>query len=298
MRARILFALLLSALLFAPLNAQTSASYGSVTAVSLANTTEPLGQSFEFDFTPPVTFTADTLRLFFITPAQQAANGKTGYALGTGGNYIAAIWFAPGDAEFVAIGNPVVWFVGKFQKPRQFTAGQNYVFYVFNIDPSPALNYSSLDSLLTKGSLPGLTVNMTCAYWYNGTRTVRTGYLPIFSLENSADATQHFGMGYMEVESSYFQTGRIWQQVIPATKISGYSYRTSTGLATVTFDAPQTVSTLSLGADLAVLVRKGTQQGYPDPLPGAHAQYSDDGGKTWVTPSLPVDAQFSVAVAN
>lgn len=280
-----------------------SGFYGSIAAYALANTAEPIGESFEQTFIPPYDFTANMLRTAFITDEQQKLQGRTGYALGDDGFYVISIRFGPTDLEVIVVGKPQVWNVAKFQKVRTFKAGQPYTIQFFNSHPDAAANYSSVNSLLLKGSLPGLPDGLGCAYVYNGARTVRSGYVPPFSLEDSTKPTSHFGCEWMEVESQFFKLGRTWKQVLPAPmSINTISYRTADGgTFQETYDQPVTLGEVLI-TNPAVLLRKGTQlpgvaQPWPDPLPGSYAAYSDDDGKTWQKPSLPCDLQFVVQLA-
>lgn len=274
-----------------------SGYYGTPWAQSLANTVDG-GVSFlsvEYWFTPlKDALGIDTLRGMDII-------NKAGYAAGTNGTAELMIQ----DDDFpVRMLLPLTsnWPVLKPPRLLNFHAGKTYQLVFSNIDPRPDLNYFSPDALLGAPSpfiVPGWAVGYADAH---GVLTMRPGYLPIFSLENSADPTQHVGMEYMEVELSYFKPGRLWRQAVPPTAITAYNYRTADGgTQREVYDTSQTVTSVPI-YNPAVLLRKGTQQGFPDPLPGSFAQYSDDQGVTWqatttLVPALPCDLQFALELA-
>jgi hypothetical protein len=142
------------------------------------------------------------------------ANGNTGYSHGTGGTMSITIQSDSGSSAHVPSGhvlataslrpgNPGPSFpVITFSSPARLAAGQLYHVVFKNTDPSPTVNFVSVDSLwtgpVTTPRQPGLS-DLDWGQLENygrGWSTLRD-YTPILDLAYTNGV--HAGMGYMEV---------------------------------------------------------------------------------------------------
>jgi hypothetical protein len=274
---------------------------GSLFGVALAETAEPQGESFIQGVTPQVdVLGVDEVHSFFINPAQQKLRGKTGYANGTGGNYVGRL-VAPRNVRMsFPIGNPQVWNMAKLAQPVDCLAGGMVTVEYDNIDANAALNWSSVESMLQPIPTPGLALGWACWFGYKGVLTLRPLYVPIVWLRNSKTG-QGFGCGYMEVEAVPVNPAVLWKQVLPGpTLLSEIHWRVAGNLTVVQqWDTPQTFIELHLPAGMTPsnLQRKGNLlQGFGDSWPGSQCLQSLDNARTWVAPKafttdLPVTAR-------
>lgn len=190
--------------------------YGpGIGANSLANTTlGPYGNTVSYRFRAKHSGALQQATVYLIPD-------HAGYAAGTGGTILVTVRTDDGSAahnpsstilasytmsNVLSLASPARYFyVMKFATPPTLTAGQLYHFVFTNVDPSPTVNYLSVDALLqiTSAAQFQPTIPNTDAAVLLGTNganwSPRDGFTPIYQLQFPNNVTE--GIGYIEVWS-------------------------------------------------------------------------------------------------
>lgn len=293
---------------------------GTLAADDLADTKigGPFKTSVRIDFTAGKTVTVDHLQLFFITPAQQIKVGKPGYAGGDGGTFAVEVYWIPPSVSttyvFLAGGlldKPVDPFpVLQLSDTITLQQGSNYAIWVRNIHPDSLNNYSALDSmyvgdgtrqiLSTGGDLYLAAVSDVQP------PSQRIGYVPIWSFTGPNGA--QLSSSWMEVEYASVkpwakevivlnEDAKISQIMVRPLPLKVDGKTTTQGWLTIPYDR-----SVKAGVPFEIVlegkflpIRKGTLNGFPDPMPGWHAEYSAD-GKTWAPLNVPTDISIVLSI--
>jgi hypothetical protein len=195
----------------------TTSFYGSgASADALANTV--LGgtsrTSASYRFQARHASTLEAIRVFFIWSLV-----KTGYQAGDGGSIRVDLEADDGTAAHLPTGVSLASLnYGdilaqndnyprlEFPAPATLKGGGIYHLVFTNVDPSPAVNYVSLDSLFTDAQTAPMQPGCSDATWAvllragAGAWKPRPGFTPVLELDYGDGGTQ--GNGYMEVWST------------------------------------------------------------------------------------------------
>lgn len=275
-----------------PTPAQSEKVYGSaINADTLANTQvggtscgcSNLISSYRFRAT--VSSTLSSIKIYLIGP------GHPGYSAGTGGKIEVSVQTDNGgkpsgtvltSTEITPRDN--AGFTISFPSPAFLTSGQVYHIVFRNTDPSPTVNYSSINSLYVYGST--LTPvqpkfdDMDWAQLMNAGSgwEVRPNFTPILNLFYGNGETA--GAGYMEVWVYTYQKISGVNQVRESFTVSGSDKTVSSVAVRLRRTSGNSPLTLRLETSAGTLIEEVS---VPASSIAASASGGDNGGAVWAS---------------
>lgn len=250
---------------------------------------------------------------------------KPGYSGGTLGTIVISIVNnasgSPGTLVATCTGANVGNFPAFTCPSASVITGQTYYVLFTNTDPSPTVNFASVDGLYDVGGVADPNFPYTTLISNSATWTVYPTVQPILQLNYANGHAQ--GNGYMEVwinTSSVTLSGSTWARELftpTATRtvlsvkigpaaVAGTTLTlalsngtviesgtlgapASTGWITYVFTTPHTLTSgtayelVLKGTGKAYPIRQGSNQGFTNEtyFPDGHAQFSTDSGATW-----------------
>ncbi len=269
---------------------------GSINADSLANTQvggtscgcANLMTSYRFRATQSSALRS--IRIYVIGPNYAGYGGGTGGTIevtvqtdsssGTpSGAVLATTTFTPGSEG--AAGKVVT-----FPSPATLTAGTRYHLVFKNIDPSPKLNYPSLDSMYTYSptftpAQPGLSDDWAQLINFGDGWQLRPRYTPILNLTYANGITA--GMGYLESYVRQYAVISGANKVRERFTLAG-SYQVSTAAVRLARSSGSSPLTIRLERADGTLVAEGTVA--PSSIAIA-SPYPSFGGAVWAVITFP-----------
>ena len=295
----------------------TSFYYGSgFSADSLANTVlgGPSLNTVSYRFQAKHASALRSIRVFFIWSLL-----KTGYQAGQGGTIQVDLMADDGSAQHlpkgpslatVSYGNIIAQNDNypdlAFANPAILTGGALYHLVFSNIDPSPMLNYISLDSLYTNAQTAPMQPSIADANFAmlvrSGTAAwkLREGFTPTLELDYADGGSQ--GNGYMEVWSTNPKTISGVAMARETFKVSGPARAFTKIMVRLQRTAGASPLTLRLETSDGTLIEQGTVPA-ASVLPGVPAwvtcsfplsQSLASGAAYHLTLSSPADTQYSI----
>jgi hypothetical protein len=295
----------------------TSFYYGSgFSADSLANTVlgGPSLNSVSYRFQAKHASALRSIRLFFIWSLL-----KTGYQAGQGGTVQVDLLADDGSAAHLPTGPSLATLSYgniiaqnsnypklSFPTPAILAGGRLYHLVFTNVDPSPMINYISLDSLYTNAQTAPMQPSVADADFALLVRSgasawkLREGFTPIVELDYADGGSQ--GNGYMEVWSTNPKTISGNAMARETFQVSGPSRAFTRIMVRLQRTAGTSPLTLRLETSDGTLIEQGTVPA-ASVLPGVPtwvecsfplSQSLASGADYHLTLSSPADTQYSI----